>query len=421
VRVQDGINGTPYTYTEAASFNSGSGTTHDVAIPTGINLDGIATGQRASGPFAILDTIYRGMQTVLGAAPATNFPALIVDWGTQANGTFFSGGGTQHIALLADLTEDTDEFDQHVIAHEFGHYIEYNFSRADNIGGAHGVGDKLDPRVAFGEGFGYAFAGIVMGNPVARDSYFDGTTQRSGFFDIENNPQTNPVGAPNNDFGCWCSESSVWSILWDLYDDSVDANDTVSLGFTPIWTVLVNEQDVTPAFTTIFSFITALKARNAGIVDAINTLVNAQNINSDSIDIYGSTETFFPPVLISGQTHPLYTLATVGGPAVTMQTTDNAGRHNKLGARRFVRFNVPSQRSVTITASSSNTNSPDTDFSVWRAGSFVLSATAPPAPNETATFNAPAGDYVIDVYDCANGCDSPEGTPGEYTLTVTIN
>ena len=33
-----------------------------------------------------------------------------------------------------------------MIAHEFGHYIEYNFSRADNIGGPHGVGDKLDIR-----------------------------------------------------------------------------------------------------------------------------------------------------------------------------------------------------------------------------------------------------------------------------------
>ena len=30
--------------------------------------------------------------------------------------------------------------------------------------------------------------------------------------------------------------------------------------------------------------------------------------------------------------------------------------------------------------------------------------------------------YLIDVYDCANGCDSDhEGTPGDYDLTVTIN
>lgn len=38
-------------------------------------------------------------------------------------------------------------------------------------GGAHAVGDKLDPRVAFSEGFGYAFAAMVLGDPLVRDAY----------------------------------------------------------------------------------------------------------------------------------------------------------------------------------------------------------------------------------------------------------
>ena len=44
-------------------------------------------------------------------------------------------GIVEKIVLTAEVGTDTDEFDQHVIAHEFGHYIEHNFSRADNIGG----------------------------------------------------------------------------------------------------------------------------------------------------------------------------------------------------------------------------------------------------------------------------------------------
>jgi hypothetical protein len=44
----------------------------------------------------------------------------------------------------------------------------------------------------------------------------------------------------------------------------------------------------------------------------------------------------------------------------------------------------------------------------------------PPPPNQTVVFNSAAADYLIDVYDCANGCDPPEGTPGDYDLTVTI-
>jgi hypothetical protein len=423
VRVQDGVAGTnPYSYTEPGSFNSGAGLAHNVAIPTGISAAGVATGARASGPFAALDTIYQGIQTILGAVPSASFPALIVDWGSQTDGTFFSGGGSQHIALLADLTEDTDEFDQHVIAHEFGHYIEFNFSRADNIGGPHGLGDKLDPRVAFGEGFGYAFAAIVLNDPVARDSYFDGTSQRSGSFNVEQNPPTSPVGASNNNYGCWCSESSVWSILWDVYDNVADANDTVALGFTPIWNVLTSSQRSTPAFTTIFSFITALKAQNSTSATAINTLVAAQNINASNIDIYGTNETHSPTQVPASAALPVYALATVGGPAVVVKTVDDAGHHNKLGDRRFVRFTLGTARTVTITASSSNPNTPDTDFRVFRNGAFVTEATSPPAPTEQTTLSAAQpGEYLIDLFDCANGCDSPEGTPGDYDLTVTVN
>jgi hypothetical protein len=422
VRVQDGTAGNnPYSFTDPATFNSSAGTAHNIAIPTGIDANGAATGTRASGPFAILDTIYQGIQTIVGVAPSTVFPALIVDWGTQTEGTFFQGGANQHIALLADLTEDTDEFDQHVIAHEFGHYIEFNFSRADNIGGAHGVGDKLDPRVAFGEGFGYAFAAIVLNDPIALDSFFNGTSQVAGRFNIETNPQTSPVGAPNNNYGCWCSESSVWSILWDIHDNAADANDTLALGFQPIWNVLIGPQDTTPAFTTIFSFITALKAQNAGSAGAINTLVAAQNIDAANMDAFATTETHVPTNVPTAAALPLFPVANLGGPAVVLATVNDAGRHNKLGNRRFVRFNVPTTRSVTVTASSSNPNNPDTDFRVFRSGTFVISATAGPAPSETATFNAPAGDYMIDVYDCANGCDAEEGTPGDYNLTITVN
>jgi hypothetical protein len=423
MRVQDGVPGvTPYTYTDGVSFNSNAATAHDVAIPTGIAANGTAAGVRASGPFAILDTVYQATQTILNADALTNFPALIVDWGSQADGTFFTPQGSQHIALLADLTEDTDEFDQHVIAHEFGHYIEFNYSRADNIGGAHGLGDKLDPRVAFGEGFGYAFAAIVLNDPVARDSFFDGTTQRSSSFNVETNPPTSQPGNPIGNYGCWCSESSVWSILWDVYDNAADTNDAVALGFLPIWDVLIGPERTTPAFTTIFSFITALKAQNAGAVATINTLVAAQNIDVTNMDAYGSTETHFPSTVPSNAALPIYTVATVGGGAVVMPTVNDAGESNKLGNRRFVRFTLGATRTTTITASSSNPNTPDVDFLVFRNGAFVNGAFNPPAASEQITLtNAPAGEYLIDVYDCANGCDPSEGTPGDYNLTLTVN
>ena len=423
VRVQDGVAGnSPYSYSDGVSFSSSAGTAHDIDIPTGISATGVATGTRASGPFATLDTVFQAIDTIRTVAPLTDFPALIIDWGSQTEGTFFTSAGSQHIALLADLTEDTDEYDQHVIAHEFGHYIEFNFSRADNIGGAHGLGDKLDPRVAFGEGFGYAFAAIVLNDTVARDSFVQGTTQLGSHFDVESNPQTSSAGAPNSNYGCWCSESSVWSILWDVYDNAADANDNVALGFQPMWDVLITDQKNTPAFTTIFSFITALKSHNAASATAINTLVAAQNIDAATMNAFGTGETHSPTEVPANAALPLYTVATVGGGPVVMRTVDDAGRNNKISNRRFVRFSLATARTVTITASSSNPNTSDTDFRVFRNGIFVNSATNPPAANETLQLtNAPAGEYLVDVYDCANGCDDNEGTPGDYDLTVTIN
>jgi hypothetical protein len=426
VRVQDGLAaGTaPYSFTETASFNSSAGVAHNVAIPTGIDANGIATGARASGPFAVLDTIYQGILTVRGVAPASNFPALIVDWGSQANGTFFTTSGGQHIALLADLTEDTDEFDQHVIAHEFGHYVEENFSRADSIGGSHSLGQMIDPRVAFGEGFGYAFAAIVLNDPNARDSYTDDpATSRcapsihcSGGFDIEANPPS-----PNNQ-ACWCSESSVWSILFDLYDTSADGNDTLALGFGPLWNVLVGTQRTTPAFTTIFSFVTALKAARPGDAAAINTLVAAQQVTANDIDAFGTTESHLVPGANSLATLPIYTNISAGVGPIVVATSDDLGRHNKIGNRRFFRFTPTASGLVTITLSSSNPNNADPDFRVYRSGTIVLDASLGPPQPESAQLNVVANTtYIIDAYDCANGCGTVQGTPGDYALTLTIN
>ncbi|MEO6185171.1 MAG: PKD domain-containing protein [Steroidobacteraceae bacterium] len=417
VRVQDGITSTatPYSYTTAA-FSSSATPVQQIDIPTGIGSNGTATGARASGPFAILDTLYTAISAVVTVAPAVDFPVLIVDWGSQTVGTQFSTSGGQHIKLRSDLTEDSEEFDQHVVAHEFGHYIEHNFSRSDSIGGKHSLGDRLDLRVAFGEGFGYAFAAIVLDDPFVRDSFVSNGSQVAAGFIVENNPPTS--GGTASQLGCWCSESSVWAILWDLYDSNPDANDNLSLGFAPIWDVLTNGQRTTPAVTSIFSFLTALKAARPADAAAIDTLANAQNIDTPAINAFASNETHAP----FSNVLPIFTSITAGVPVV-VRTSDDAGHYNKLGNRRLLRFAPTTTGSVTVSLSSSNpATNVDPDFEVLRNGTTVARGADPPAAVQTATFTATAGStYIIDAYDCANGCDAVEGTPGDYDLTVTIN
>jgi hypothetical protein len=411
----------PYSYTDGA-FNASTGVTHDMNIPSGLNSAGTVTGTRASAPFAVLDTVYTAVQTIDGVAPTTNFPALFLDWAADNIGgeTFFDSGsgGSQHIVLSADLAEDTDEFDQHVIAHEFGHYIEFNFSRADNIGGSHGLGDKLDIRVAFGEGFGYAFAAIVLKDPVARDSFVimnNGVPQLvSSTFNVETNPAQNPPGSPSGNFGCWCSESSVWSLLWDMYDGAADANDGVALGFKPMWDVLINEERTTPAFTSIFTFTTALKTAQPAQAAAIDTLIAGQNMTSAGLDAFGSTETHVPTPVASAAALPIYTNLTAGTP-VTVRSVDDAGHYNTLGNHRFVRYVKVGSGAQTVTVTS---NGADPDAVVYRNGNFAQVSEDP--GNETFTISA-AGTYLFDVYECSNGCSDDQGTPGDFDVTVTVN
>lgn len=427
VRVQDGVGGLlPYSYTSPA-FNSSTGT-QDVTLLTGIAANGTAipSQQRASGPFAILDTIYTSMQTILAVAPDTVFPALFVDWGAQNSGTFFSSGSDgfgPRIALLSDLTEDTDEFDQHVVAHEFGHYLEHVFSRSDSIGGPHALGDLLDMRVAFGEGFGYAFAAIVLNDTDARDSFvFQGNHVSAGF-----NIEVNPAN------GCWCSESSVWSILWDIYDVSTavpDAPDTIELGFAPIWELMTGAQKDTPAMTSIFSFAAALKAARPGDAAGIDALLTAQNITSAGIDAFATTQASTPlPGLL-----PLYPVITPGNPVDVVSRgtrTEPQQLFNKAGNRAFLRFVPQTSGNVNISVVTSNTSggasAADPDYLVWRSGTLVAlqfdAPNAEPPRTETGSLNVTAGQtYIIEAFDCANGCaPTPvQGVAGDYILTVTV-
>ncbi|HHB95046.1 MAG TPA: hypothetical protein ENK88_07860, partial [Campylobacterales bacterium] len=248
--------------------------------------------ERTAAPFAVLGSIYQAMQKVLSADSRVNFPALIVNWsennvasgnGSEAelrDGQIITShyDGNQQLWILGDANGDTDEYDNHIIIHEWGHYFEDQFSRADSIGGSHGAGDYLDIRVAFGEGWGNGWSAIVTDDPIYYDTM--DIRQSNGFFmDIENQAPDNPG---------WYSEASIQRILYDLYDSHNDGADTLSLGFKPIYDVLVSSQKTTPAFTSIFSFITYLKEQNPSVTDKIDAILASENIGSIQ-DIYGST------------------------------------------------------------------------------------------------------------------------------------
>jgi len=397
------------------------------------------TNTRSAAPFAILDTVYDGIQLILSVAAITNFPALSLYWSPNNSdstiGTTYFNGNNE-IYILGDENVDTDEYDPSVIAHEWGHYIEANFSRSDSIGGYHSTGDYLDMRVAFGEGYGNAFSSMVRNDPWYSDS--SGNQQSVGFgFNLEKETSPNPG---------WYSETSVEKILYDLYDstnDSADA-DTLSLGFQPIWDVLINEERTDTAFTSIFKFITILKSPSHDSADAsaIEALVNAQNIHVDdgtgTDSEYGEYETNDAG---NSNVLPIYQQVTTTTPAthvcvsnafrrsfVTNVTDSRNYNYNVLGMNHYLRFTPPATGSYTFTVDSPVPTDGDPDVYFYN-GSTMDSFTSATANSETAIVPQKSGEplltggkeylFEINDYNILSNYSSDESRC--YTVSVVKN
>jgi len=355
------------------------------------------TSPRVAAPFAILDVIYQAIEKVRTAQSNAIFRPLNIFWsknnvaasGETSLGQIITSNfdGTA-LYILGAENSDTDEYDSAIIGHEWGHYYESVFSRSDSIGGSHGNKDMLDIRLAFGEGFGTAMGCIIIDSPLYIDSY--GTHQTQSFGDDleRKTPSSNHPG--------WFNEASIYKILYDIYDVDDDAGDTLSFGFTPIHKVLIDAQKNTKAFTSIFSFITALKAQNPSSVDEIDTIVSNENI-APITDIYGTGRVN----RAYENANPLYYDLSVES-SVKILTNNSAvatSIDNRLGAYNFVKFYIPEDGTYTFNINQEGGDgTPDPDFFIYKGSSNepIASAEAE-GVTDTLTTNLSRGNYRMAV------------------------
>jgi hypothetical protein len=405
VKVVDNTNSNALYVMEGALVSTGvSDSTRNLNASSG--WGGISyTSERTAAPFAIVDSVYSAMKRVLSADANTIFPPLVVNWSInnvatsgnpslgQITTSFYSDS---NLYILGDEDSDTDEYDDHVVTHEWGHYYEDKFSRSDNIGGQHSGDDILDIRVAFGEGWGNAFSGMALDDPI----YFDtlGVSQASGFyFDVESGTSTS---------NGWYSEGSIERILYDIYDQTDDGSDTLSYGFGPIHQVFTGAEKITPAFTSIFTFITALKNENTADEGIIDAIVSSESIATIT-NIYGTDRIN----LLSD--YPYHDLS-VGTP-VSIEISNIYGSYNKLSNRKYVKFTIDSAGTYIIRVQQTNGTSSDPDFYLFDTSpwSRIAVSEGTAAGIEEKSLSLAAGEYLLDISDYKNIADAQ--------LTVTVN
>ncbi len=171
----------------------------------------------AEGAFNIADTLYDALQLI---QPHIDGPApfLKIIWQPGLPfpcGSCFSGGDT---ILLGGQLEDTDEFDDDIILHEFGHYFVLHYSADDSPGGAH-RDHQVDPRLAYGEGLAYFFAALVLDDPHIIDTFLE-DTRHIDLEAVTQQGESLPVffGTTTGTFEGLLREELVGGILWDSYD-----------------------------------------------------------------------------------------------------------------------------------------------------------------------------------------------------------
>jgi len=311
---------------------------------TGSNASGRYAGPRAAGPFSVLDQAYASMQRFLAVAPDINFPHLDIYWSVNnrsANGNpadgdigtshFTSGGPAPGLYILGKADVDTDEYDTGVVVHEWGHYFEAHISRSDSPGGPHTEGDKLDMRIAWGEGWGNGLSGIVRDDPFYVDT--SGPRQQYSFyFDVSAPP------APPDD-AAWYNEAAIQYFLYQLAQEPDGFKSTVS--------ILRNEQRHTPAYTSIFPFGAALAKHltDGVVIGRVNQLLADVGTPAlGELDEWGSAASYTIPTdpPISATPYLKFAAPQAKTPTRQQACVSNllGNESNKLDQGRFLRLQV---------------------------------------------------------------------------------
>ncbi|WP_188152224.1 hypothetical protein [Teredinibacter waterburyi] len=375
------------------------------------------TAPRSAAPFAILDSIEEALALIRGVDTTVTMPLLEVGWSENnipVDGDLTLGEiGTSayypenaRIYILGSDGGDTDEYDRTVILHEFQHYLEAAISRSDNIGGSHSLQDSLDMRVAFGEGYANAFAGLFAGTSVYQDSYGPGQTR--GFsINLESNINRNKG---------WFNELAITEVVYDMFDSTNEGTDSLSLGTYYLYQSITSDFYYdSSAFTSIYVFAESLKQLTGPVIDAeIDALLESQQIYGKGI--YGEGESNDGG---DSDALPIYRSLSLNV-ASEVCTNKTFGEYNGLDVMRLLRIDIPAAAEYKLTLSRvSGLTDSDPDLLISKQGAIIRYLSSVELNREVGVIPLTEGEHIIEVFEAAN-IDDDEATGGAVCMSLLV-
>lgn len=402
-------------------------------------LTASATGDVMGGAFNIYDQILKANEfmrtkTATCGALCTVFtvaPKAYVYWKIGLNPYSYYGGttplsfyipGEDKLYILGGANgdfnnTDTDHFDNTVIIHEYGHFLEDNFSKTDNIGGHHDGDSIVDPRLAWGEGWANFF-GVYVNAYFTGDTYYrdtKGNTSGTTFsylikYELDDNPASTdiPSAAGEGNF----REFSIARTLYDSVDKNTDGpggttdtnfenDESIEASFHEFWAILSVYFPQSTYHFRNFGLFMELQDTLSGRTD-LSSLLTIENQRKDRQD-------FARPVSAPNGTCN-YTMTAVS-------PFSSYSQSNLLKNNDFFQYNH-SGGSLTLTLNHQNTSDLDLflyreDFRFGESGDMISASNSDTEATETISLgNLAAGTYMINVMTYTGS------TPNTYTLST---
>lgn len=396
-------------------------------------LTASATGDVKGGAFNILDQFLEAniylRANVGGCAGCSGFtvaPRVTAYWKLgfnpaeyygEINGLSFYLPGYDRLFILGGIggdynNEDTDHFDNSVVLHEYGHFLEDNLFVSDSPGGQHN-GDKLvDPRLAWSEGWGNFFQAAVRDDPTYIDTEgnISGSTGVFFYVSLENQTRDAPLNPGEGNF----REFAVTRLMWDALDhtpgESVNGGgDNINSSFNWIWHSLISSGGFvksTAAFRQIANML-AFQTANGADWSGIRTIERQEDSTADYSQYVSTGSTCTYTLTPSTRTNEWT-------PTNNQIDNGNFDRSHLLLNNDFYHLKISSGQAVTITleyddADNGGTEA-DIDLYLYRddyvygnystmAGYSERQPDGDPADTETETVSTTlkAGNYLINV------------------------